>query len=396
MALRVPGKASSVASAERFAVTAEIVSAITSSLVLEEVLANVAQRTAEALDVWECDIYDYRPAEELLVGQAFWERVCDPRNSSWIGSSHDLVLRPRFQPVLHDSHTVVIDVGDPALPEPDRARMERWGEKTCLVVPLVFRDEVIGCLELVEKRHPRRFSARQCELARTLAALAAVAIQNARLYASVELLAITDGLTSLFNHRHFYERLGQEIVRAQRYELPLSLLMIDIDDFKGFNDRFGHRHGDAVLRELAALLQVQTRQEIDTVARYGGEEFAVILPSTGIAGALRVGERLCNAIAGDTVERGLTAGPAAAADSDRRDLVGSPGAYTVAERIRDTIASKSFGSDEPPPVVTVSIGVASFPDQATTADGLVEEADRGLYEAKRIGKNRVGMTFSGA
>ena len=94
--------------------------------------------------------------------------------------------------------------------------------------------------------------------------LAAIAIQNARLYASLEHLAITDGLTGLYNHRYFYDRLAQEVARAQRYELPLSLLMIDIDDFKAYNDRYGHRAGDALLRGVGALLQARRRDSRST------------------------------------------------------------------------------------------------------------------------------------
>ena len=139
--------------------------------------------------------------------------------------------------------------------------MEFWGEQSCLLVPLVFKDEVIGCLELIEKRRVRRFTAEEEQLAGTLA-LAAVAIQNARLYSRVEQLAITDGLTGLYNHRHFFERLAQEVARAGRYDLPLSLLMIDIDDFKAYNDAFGHLGGDELLRALAAVLLSQTREQV--------------------------------------------------------------------------------------------------------------------------------------
>jgi diguanylate cyclase (GGDEF)-like protein len=335
-------------------VTAEIVFAITSSRVLEEVLANVARRTAEALDVWECDIYDYRPAENLTVGLALWSREPHPADADWVGSTQDLGGQPIFRRVLSEGRMMISHIDDPALPEEDRTGMEWWGEKSCLLVPLVFEDEVIGCLELVEKRHVRRFTDQECELASTLAALAAVAIRNARLHADLELLATTDGLTGLHNHRHFYERLAQEVARAQRYQLPLSLLMIDIDDFKLYNDRCGHRAGDALLRDLAALLRSHTRQQVDIVARYGGEEFAVVLPSTGAA----------------------------------RDG-GTGAARAAAERIRASVASESFGPGQTPPVVTASVGVATLPDHATSLDGLVEQADHALYRAKERGKNRV-------
>ena len=126
----------------------------------------------------------------------------------------------------------------------------------------------------------RAFAEDELEILQLVANQAAAAVENARLYGRVELIAITDGLTGLYNHRHFYERLAQEVKRALRYGLPLSLLMIDIDDFKLFNDRFGHPAGDALLRALAACSRRETRQQVDIVARYGGEEFAVILPST--------------------------------------------------------------------------------------------------------------------
>jgi len=377
---------------ERFAVIAEIVSAITSSLVLNEVLANVARRTAEALDVWECDIYEYRQAENLTIGQALWAREPHPADADWVGSSEGLEEQPTFRLVLRERRMIANHIDDPALPAVDRARMEWWGEKSCLLVPLIFKDKVIGCLELVEKRGLRRFTEEECELATTLAALAAVAIQNARLYGSVERLAITDGLTGLYNYRYFYDRLAQEVARAQRYQLPLSLLMIDIDDFKRYNDRCGHRAGDALLHKLGDLLQSQTRRQVDLVARYGGEEFAIILPSTGTAGAARAGERLRDTIAASGIEGAIALEGAGAKAADAPGVNGSTGAaHAVGERIRSCVEKETFGSGQRPPVVTVSIGVASLPDHARTVDGLVEEADRGLYRAKELGKNRVAV-----
>ena len=152
-------------------------------------------------------------------------------------------------------------------------------------MPLIFRGEVSGCLQLIERRHQHLFSARNRELAATLAALAAVAIQNARLHGELEALAISDGVTGLYNHRFFHERLAAEVIRAQRYGLPLSLLMIDTDGFKAYNDRHGHPAGDAHLRALGVLLRSHTRAQIDIVARYGGDKTARALPSTGARGA---------------------------------------------------------------------------------------------------------------
>jgi len=179
-----------------------------------------------------------------------------------------------------------------------------------------------------------------------------MAIHNSLLYAEVKELAITDGPTGLYNHRYFYERLIQEVARATRYDLPVSLLMIDIDDFKAFNDRAGHRGGDALLRSLGELLLCETRQRVDLVARYGGDEFAIIMPSTG-------------------------------------EEQPAQRARAVAERIRRRVELDDLGTGHEPPVVTISAGVAGVPQHADSADGLVDQADSALYLAKQRGKNRV-------
>ncbi|MBA3538341.1 MAG: diguanylate cyclase [Deltaproteobacteria bacterium] len=161
-------------------------------------------------------------------------------------------------------------------------------------------------------------------------------------------LAVTDGLTGLYNHRHLHERLTLEVERSQRSGLPLSLLMLDVDHFKQFNDTFGHPAGDEVLRQLARVL-ADTRRANDVVARYGGEEFAVILVDTPkFTGA------------------------------------------KVAERVRERIAAHDF-SDAAPRAskLSVSIGIATFPDDGADAEGLVRSADTALYAAKRAGRNRV-------
>ena len=407
----------------RFTVTAEVAAAITSSLVIDEVLANIACRTAEVLEVSECDIYGYRRGEPTATCLALWTREATPGDDEWVGGKIDLTAQPTFAHVLREGRIIAAYLDDPGLPEADRERMDAWGEEASLFVPLVFRDEVIGCLQIIEKRHRRVFGARERELAATLATLAAVAIENARLHASLEEQAITDGLTGLYNHRYFYERLSQEVARAQRYRLPLSLLMIDIDDFKAFNDRHGHRAGDDLLRDVAALLRDETRHQVDLVARYGGEEFAVVLPNTTAAGAEVAAERLqqrCGGGAGEAVAAaGQAATPAEMAEAVATHVPAGAGApptpaaaasgtpeaaRAVAERVRRRVAESSFGHGgawfahaaapavpKTPPVVTVSIGVASLADCEPSVDALVETADRALYRAKERGKNRVAL-----
>jgi diguanylate cyclase (GGDEF)-like protein len=267
--------------------------------------------------------------------------------------------------------------------------MDRWGEKSNLDGPLEFGGKVIGVLGIVESRYCRRFSEPEKQLFAQLSVLAAIAIHNADVFAVLEHLVITDGLTDLYNHRYFYERLAQEVARAQRYDLLLSLLMIDIDDFKSYNDRFGHRAGDAVLRDLGARLKTQTRQQIDLVARYGGEEFAIILPSTGLHGAAAAGERLRSTIAED----GWQPGEDRPSDEDRPPVPGEQfdtgAALTVAERIRSSIAGEVFGAPDSQASITVSVGVATYPVHAASGDSLVDAADQAVYRAKALGRNRV-------
>jgi diguanylate cyclase (GGDEF)-like protein len=176
-----------------------------------------------------------------------------------------------------------------------------------------------------------------------------VAVENARLYELTRLLAITDELTGLYNYRELQSRLDQEIDRAVRYGSVLSLLMIDADDFKLFNDVNGHIAGDVALSEIGTAMLSVVR-EVDLVARYGGEEFAVMLPETDAAGA-----------------------------------------FVVAEKIRDAISRHRFRDElgEECAPLTVSVGVASFPAYAADKAELLREADRALYDAKRRGKNRV-------
>lgn len=161
----------------------------------------------------------------------------------------------------------------------------------------------------------------------------------------LELLSITDGLTGLYNRRLLMDRLTAEVGRAERHNHHFALLMVDVDHFKQYNDAQGHLAGDDVLKRVAAILREATR-EVDTAARFGGEEFAVLLPETG-----------------------------------------ADGASEVAERIRTRIAAEQFAGAAP--AVTVSVGVAQFPDHGGTPEEVIANADAALYEAKSKGRNRV-------
>ncbi|HEX4462603.1 MAG TPA: diguanylate cyclase [Polyangia bacterium] len=162
-------------------------------------------------------------------------------------------------------------------------------------------------------------------------------------------LAVTDGLTELYNHRYFHEQLALSIERSQRSSLPTALLMIDVDHFKKYNDRQGHPAGDEALRTVARLIS-EDRRTVDVVARYGGEEFAVLLHDTTKQAAL-----------------------------------------DVAEKIRARVAQAPIAHAEKQPLgrLTVSIGVAAYPLDATSAESLLEAADVALYRAKKSGRDAV-------
>jgi diguanylate cyclase (GGDEF)-like protein len=182
----------------------------------------------------------------------------------------------------------------------------------------------------------------------SIASEATLALEVVSLYDNMKLMAITDGLTGLFNHREFYNALRRELERGRRYRHNLSLLMIDVDDFKQFNDRFGHPAGDFALRKIADLLRGCARTT-DIIARYGGEEFALILPESQPVGALM-----------------------------------------VAERIKTEIAAHNFIPNANISVhLTVSIGVYSCNDGSSSEDQMVSLADEAAYTAKQQGKNRV-------
>jgi len=242
-------------------------------------------------------------------------------------------------------------------------------ERSGLAVPLVVRGVPEGVV-VVETPGYRSFSVAEREAAQVLANQAVVALENVRLYRRAEQEAIRDGLTGLYNHRHFQERLRQECRRARRYGTPLSLLMIDLDDFKGFNDQFGHQIGDEALREVGQILFAVTRRGVDIAARYGGEEFAVILPHT--RATLLPSE-----------------GGAGSDDPDAPPPAGA-GALVVAERVREAIAGHAFPGHGGRRYArtTATVGVAELREGEEAAE-LIVAADAALYEGKHLGRDQV-------
>jgi len=222
--------------------------------------------------------------------------------------------------------------------------------KAAIVIPLVADQRLLGVIRAV-KMGPASFTSDHYRFARTLASQATLAISAASAHAAVRRLSVTDELTGLYNARHFATRLRDEVERAKRTSRPLALIIVDSDALKIVNDRFGHDEGNRLLVSIARTIQQHVRTS-DVVARFGGDEFMVLQP-----------------------------------DADAN------GAAAVAERIRVAIGAQIGRTPDGEAVNgTVSVGVAAFPRQGETPDSedeLFRRADRALYEAKRLGKDRV-------
>lgn len=224
-------------------------------------------------------------------------------------------------------------------------RLDPPAMNSVLLHPLPLPPPAQGALVFFA-RERQAFSPYVVRASGILADLAAVSLHNAFLYREMEKRAVSDGLTGLYNHRWFQERLSEEVERSGRLGSQLALLLLDLDHFKKINDTYGHPVGDQVLTAVAQTIRVSLRK-VDAAARYGGEEFVVLLLGTGEKGARLFADRLRSKVS----------------------------------RLRFSGGSKEFR-------VTVSVGIAVYPGDSRTREGLIELADQALYEAKRAGRNR--------
>ena len=211
------------------------------------------------------------------------------------------------------------------------------------IIPLISDSENYGYLAI------KGFNYNEKSSLDILIAQFITSIKRSRLYKRVQELSITDSLTKIFTRRYCLDRFEEELRRSEELSLLLSFLMIDIDNFKSFNDKYGHLVGDVILKTIAEIIKVSCR-EIDLIGRFGGEEFMVILPMTSKDGAL-----------------------------------------FVAERIRKAIESRQIKAFDELLNLTVSIGVASFPQDDRTTQEIMDKADSALYHSKRNGKNKVSV-----
>jgi len=218
-----------------------------------------------------------------------------------------------------------------------------------LITPVVIKGEVRGLICFGPRLKEENYEDRELEQITILANIISIAVNNASLYKEIEQLSYTDGMTDLHNFRYFELRLKEEVIRHARTKIGLSLLILDVDYFKNYNDTLGHPAGDQVLRQVGKILK-DTARENDIVARYGGEEFALILPAVDWEGAL-----------------------------------------VLAERIRSRIEETKFKDEhvQPNGKVTISIGEASLPGDSDKFEDLIKKADVALYQAKKLGRNQV-------
>lgn len=226
------------------------------------------------------------------------------------------------------------------------AKKIREDLNSLISAPLVSSGKIIGVLRL-DSSQTNSYLEDDLRLLHIIADLAAVAVENAVLYQRTVELAITDSLTGLYVHRYFMERLTEEVHRSGGTKSHLSLVMCDIDDFKKYNDEYGHAAGDMVLKGISLIIKKCT-QGGDFIARYGGEEFALFLPNQN-----------------------------------------RQAAFKIAEKIRKEVAGQEFNLRRKKTGVSVSIGIASFPEDGVMPETLIKEADLALYRAKQEGKNRV-------
>jgi len=286
--------------------------------------------------------------DDAAVSEAAWQTDA-PSLVSW--------LMGQREPVLVDS-----------LEADDRFTGSLFPFRSLLALPMLVRDETVGVLTAFDIR-PRAFTRQDYTRAGILAKQIALGLGKTQLYSRIEELSITDGLTKLYRHRYFQERFDGELERARRYSRPVSLLLSDLDHFKRYNDTYGHPEGDEMLKHVSRLMEQYFRRP-GILARYGGEEFAVLLPDTGKDGALSMAEAF------------------------RAALASSPGPVprSVLGASRDAAGPRA---DAPRPPQTISIGVATFPEDAQTRRDLIARADLALYQAKADGRNRAcGYTLS--
>jgi diguanylate cyclase (GGDEF)-like protein len=337
MSARLSGSVDALARSQREfrRAVARLGDALAGSHNLPRILEVVLETALLLLDGDQAVFYEVNPSRTRVEARVSSGGVITGAVESGTGLAGTVAARGRS---LRFASATPIDDAKPVPPEPDC--------HAALAVPVFGRGAIFGVVA-VYGTNTGIFGHDDVETLEALVRQAETAIDNVFLHEEAQRLSITDGLTGLWNRREFDLRARQEVDRATRYQRKVALIMCDLDRFKKLNDTWGHQGGDAVLVELSERLKRSTR-EIDWVVRYGGEEFALVVPETDLEHAV-----------------------------------------LLAERIRLAVAETPFEFDGHKLAVTVSLGVAAYPDTGQSVRELVTAADAALYEAKRGGRNQV-------
>jgi diguanylate cyclase (GGDEF)-like protein len=308
---------------------------------MKQMLESVVNTAADALEA------------DVAILWSFSPRTRDELYAS-IARGIELDTLPRLQVseglvgfVAERASAIVIPPphGTQGMPRPAR---DEPSFPVALVTPLYSQDRMVAVLALYRTDPRKHFGEEDVEMVNFLAEQCGVAIENVLLHEEAQRLSLTDGLTGTWNRRFMQMQFRQVLATATRFGRPFSILMLDLDNFKQINDTFGHQRGDEILVEFAERVKLALR-EVDTFARYGGEEFICLLAETDMMGAI-----------------------------------------TTAEKIREAISAEPFGdAPERQVSLTVSIGIASYPEHGESYAALVESADQAMYRAKQLGRDRV-------
>ena len=330
----------------------DITSLVSSTLNSYEILYFIVKKIAEVIPVIRCSMI------RVEHGQNHAEVVASFETPRLKSLTLELNKYPEIREALIKKKPIIIsDVNSDPIMTDVRDIVSPLGIKSIIVLPVFYRDTVIGTLFLRTSRSGRSFTEDEIMFCRTVANTSANALYNAFLYEKSESekihfgkLAITDYLTGLYNTRYLYNRLEEEFSRARRYNMPLTCLMLDIDLFKRINDTYGHKTGDKVLKEFAQLLKKHIRKS-DILARYGGEEFIILLPNTSKEGAESEADRLCHCI-----------------------------------------KNHKFKSLKEQDSLSASIGVVTYPHKNINhSDDLITLADTALFKAKNTGRAKIAI-----
>src|SRR5689334_519614 len=333
----------------------DILHEVTDSLKPDEIYHILARRVARVLNISKCSMVLAKPGDRTGVVVAAYE------NPMLRNLEIELARYPEIEKALTTGRMVLVpDVGTDLLYETERQRWQKEGvqvpTRSAVALPFFMKDRQVGVFFLRTTGEDAPLTLADAQFAETVIKTAVAAIEKAYDFESavsdkqrLEKLASTDALTGCMNRRALAEALAQELDRARRYNLALTVMLADLDRFKSINDTRGHIAGDSLLRQVGEMLRREARS-VDIVARYGGEEFVVVMPETA-----------------------------------------TQGAAIFAERVRLRVQNRDFADPGDDPVhVTISIGVASFPDDRVhSADNFVSLADQALYRAKNEGRNLV-------